>query len=355
MTKKKIDPATLPDDPNTAAGTELNAAGLPLVPGDPADPSDPLLLSAGDELSLDGQPSEISLPEGSEQLGEPADTGELAGDGQLPAEFFDAEPVPEEAPVDGGVDVPDGESPTGDILGEVPTDVLPPDEEPTGDGGPDAELPGSEELHAEAETAAEDGKAVPDGDIPHEGEALGESPAAEESPAPKRAARKKKVEEAPGESATSGAPAKKAAKAPAKPRAAARSVLTIENRAEVETQEDKEALVWHEMQNAARTKHILTGNLGGIERTENNNTIAVIYYKELRVVIPVSEMMIHLATEGVDYGDLAERQNKILNNMLGSDSDFVVMGLDAKTHSVVASRREILPSAGSGHRCAPYP
>ena len=39
---------------------------------------------------------------------------------------------------------------------------------------------------------------------------------------------------------------------------------------------------------------VLTGSLGGIEKMEGGGTIAVIYYKEMRVVIPLAEMMINL-------------------------------------------------------------
>ena len=42
------------------------------------------------------------------------------------------------------------------------------------------------------------------------------------------------------------------------------------------------------------------------------------------------------------YTDLMLRQNKILGNMLGADIDFVVRGIDSKTRSVVASRREAM-------------
>ena len=36
------------------------------------------------------------------------------------------------------------------------------------------------------------------------------------------------------------------------------------------------------------------------------------------------------------------RQNKILGNMLGADIDFIVRGIDSKTRSVVASRKEAM-------------
>ena len=35
-------------------------------------------------------------------------------------------------------------------------------------------------------------------------------------------------------------------------------------------------------------------------------------------------------------------QNKILGNMLGAEIDFIVKGIDSKTRSVVASRKEAM-------------
>lgn len=119
-------------------------------------------------------------------------------------------------------------------------------------------------------------------------------------------------------------------------------VLTIERRTAVETAASREELIWHEIQNAARTRRILTGTLGGIERLENGNSVAVVYYKDLRIIIPISEMMLRLGAENLNYGTMAERENKILNNMLGCDIDFVIKGIDSKTRSAVASRREAM-------------
>ena len=121
------------------------------------------------------------------------------------------------------------------------------------------------------------------------------------------------------------------------------SILTIDSDAEVETPESREDLIWHELQNAYRTKKILTGTLGGVERIDQGGVIAVIYYKEMRVVIPLSEMMINLVEdESHDYGELAQRQSKILGNMLGCEIDFLVKGLDTASRSVVASRKDAM-------------
>lgn len=131
--------------------------------------------------------------------------------------------------------------------------------------------------------------------------------------------------------------------APAGKKPAPSSILTIESDGEVETQESREDLVWHELQNAYRTKKILTGQLGGIERMEQGGVIAVVYYKEMRVVIPINEMMINLVVdENHDYGELTQRQSKILGNMLGCEIDFLVKGLDTASRSVVASRKDAM-------------
>ncbi len=83
--------------------------------------------------------------------------------------------------------------------------------------------------------------------------------------------------------------------------------------------------------------------LGGIEKTETGSLIAIVYYKDFRTVIPVTEMMINLLQDAEhDYGELALRQNKVLNNMLGCEIDFIVKGLDPKTRSIVASRKEAM-------------
>lgn len=53
--------------------------------------------------------------------------------------------------------------------------------------------------------------------------------------------------------------------------------------------------------------------------------------------------MINLSVDADhDYGEIALRQNKILNNMLGCDIDFIVKGLDNQTRSIVASRKDAM-------------
>lgn len=121
-------------------------------------------------------------------------------------------------------------------------------------------------------------------------------------------------------------------------------VLTLEVRGEVETEESREDAIWHEIHNAYRTRRILTGQLGGIEQTDNGKTLTIVDYKGFRIVIPLKEMMINVgrSPSGQEYAELMLRQNKILGNMLGAEIDFIVKGIDSKTRSVVASRKEAM-------------
>ena len=121
------------------------------------------------------------------------------------------------------------------------------------------------------------------------------------------------------------------------------SILTSDSDRAVETLENVEDTIWHDLQNAYRTKKILTGQLGGIERMEGGGTIAIVYYKKFRVAIPLTEMMIHLPEdESHNYGELSQRQNKILGNMLGCEIDFIIKGLDNNSRSLVASRKDAM-------------
>lgn len=117
-------------------------------------------------------------------------------------------------------------------------------------------------------------------------------------------------------------------------------VLTIENNGSYETAAGAKEQAWYELQNAYRSRRILSGILGGIEES-GESSIAIVYYKDFRVVIPVDEMMLNL-TENEGYGDMKTRQLRILNNMLGCKVDFVILGIDNAAQSVVASRKQAM-------------
>lgn len=119
-------------------------------------------------------------------------------------------------------------------------------------------------------------------------------------------------------------------------------ILTVEVGDEVETEESREDIIWHEIHNAYRTRRILSGMLSGVEQLENGKTIAVADYKGFRILIPLKEMMILMDETQTRqrYADMIIRQVKLLQSLLGSEIDFMIRGIDSGTRSVVASRQD---------------
>lgn len=122
------------------------------------------------------------------------------------------------------------------------------------------------------------------------------------------------------------------------------SILTLEVDGDVTTEAHEMDAAWHEIQTSYKTRRILTGMLGGVEETEVGKTLAIVDYKGFRVVIPLKEMLVKLEKnlKGAEYTDMIRRQNKLLSNMLGCEIDFIVKGVDSKTRTVVASRKEAM-------------
>ncbi len=122
------------------------------------------------------------------------------------------------------------------------------------------------------------------------------------------------------------------------------SILTLEVDGDVTTESHEQDVVWHEILTSYKTRRILTGMLGGVEETENGKTLAVVDYKGVRVVIPLKEMLVKLEKnlKGTEYSEMIRRQNKLLSNMLGCEIDFIVKGVESKTRTVVASRKEAM-------------
>ena len=179
-----------------------------------------------------------------------------------------------------------------------------------------------------------------------------ESVPAEPTPKPKRTRAKKKEpaedesisppETAAAEETDAEKKETAAANRPNKPKAA--PILTLEVDGTVTTEAHELDAAWHEIHTSYRTRRILTGILGGVEETETGKTLAVVDYKGFRVVIPLKEMLVKLEKnlKGAEYSDMIRRQNKLLSNMLGCEIDFIVKGVDSKTRTVVASRKEAM-------------
>lgn len=123
------------------------------------------------------------------------------------------------------------------------------------------------------------------------------------------------------------------------------SILTINFRDEIISDAEREATLWHEVQRAYRTRRILSGPLDSVEQTESGLTLAIVNYNGFRVVIPLSEMVLDYPTtddSALTYSEFMELQTRRMFRRLGSEIDFVVKGIDKRSRSVVASRKEAM-------------
>lgn len=210
----------------------------------------------------------------------------------------------------------------------------------------------TEELEVTGSMAAEAADAVLEvaGNVPTDEEAV---PIPEEPPPKPKRTRKKKTDavDTPQEPPTETTPSKEKTAEKAEPTDSAwpdsqspAPILTVEAGGVVETEESLADLAWHEIHNAYRTRRILTGFLGGLEQTDAGKTLAIVEYKGFRVVIPLKEMVIGIPNNlsGRAYADMILSYNKLLSNMMGCEIDFVVKGIDSKTRSIVASRKEAM-------------
>lgn len=278
-------------------------------------------------------------PEGmdGDQSGIPDGESVEPGAGSLPA-GTDEDGKQEDAGLGGLEDEPDPALDPSLVIPTLPQEAAPP-VPGDGDGGFDG-------LEDGADPALDPSLVIPT--LPQE-----KAPSEPEAPA-KPAAPKA------GKRSAKTAPAVPAAKTP-KPAAAKRAtpasartqqkkapeppkrVVSIDDEANIQTEDEKEAYLWMELRNSLRSKRILTGILGGVERSANGLCTAVVYYKDQRIVIPASEMFINIGDDAKrDQKALYNRYAQILTRSLGAEMDFVVSGIDKRSGSVVASRKEAM-------------
>lgn len=351
-------------------------------------------------MTPDEQPMEAMA---AAETGAEENTGQFPESGALPESAPNSENTGEGGPADGAApfdglppagEVPPGESAPGEgVPGEAPYGDMPGEEPlPAGDGAPEGEEPPAvppsdgpahEDMPSDGNFSA--GEESP---FPETGEAGGFQQPQEgtevESDAPEYGALLQEFGESghmevgaeepltlgppPGEEPIGDvpppAPAEpeegldgEASNPPRQPRGRPRRteagpaadprrdrVLTIEARDEVQTPEEREAIIWHEIQNAHWTRRILTGTLDGVERTESGLTVAVVNYKGFRVAIPVKEMLLFTGRlpSGAEFQELMARMRGVLTARLGSEIDFIVKGHENKTRSIVASRKDAM-------------
>ena len=121
-----------------------------------------------------------------------------------------------------------------------------------------------------------------------------------------------------------------------------RAVVTIDDRPTVETDADKTRSDLLDLVESQKSGRILTGTIQGIEQLPNNpdHSVAVIYYGDFKVVIPVEEAVELPANFSGTNGDTVRQL--MLSKRLGAEVDYIVKGLDQDAGVAVASRLEAM-------------
>lgn len=120
------------------------------------------------------------------------------------------------------------------------------------------------------------------------------------------------------------------------------AILSIDDELGVITDADKARNELLDLLESYRGKKHLSGSIQGIENPSGDpsKTLAVLYYGEYKVIIPIAEAVEppeDLKGQPLDYV-----LNYMLNKRLGAEVDYIIKGIDAKEKIAVGSRIEAM-------------
>lgn len=120
------------------------------------------------------------------------------------------------------------------------------------------------------------------------------------------------------------------------------AILSIDDELGVITDADKARNELLDLLESYRGKKHLSGSIQGIENPSGDpsKTLAVLYYGEYKVIIPLAEAVEppeDLKGQPLDYV-----LNYMLNKRLGAEVDYIIKGIDAKEKIAVGSRIEAM-------------
>ena len=158
---------------------------------------------------------------------------------------------------------------------------------------------------------------------------------------PKRS-RKKKTDETPSEAHEGPSAEMQQEEKTSKPKKQAKrkSVLSIDERPSVETDEERAQSDLIDLLESLKTGRILTGTIQGVEQAAGNVSCAVIYHGVFKVIVPASEAV--ETPEDLHGRSLEEVMHYLLSKRLGAESDYIVKGIDREANVAIASRLDAM-------------
>lgn len=118
-----------------------------------------------------------------------------------------------------------------------------------------------------------------------------------------------------------------------------KKIISIDGSKRVKTAAEKNNEARLKLTESIKTGKILKGEVKGVERINNDVSVAVLYYNDYKVIIPATEMI------DIQYApdrDRNQQEQYLLSKRLGSEIDYVVMKIDEEQEIALASRKQAM-------------
>ena len=117
------------------------------------------------------------------------------------------------------------------------------------------------------------------------------------------------------------------------------NILTLNDEERGFTEHDSEEMKWSSLISAYYRRHILAGVVSGMEGLKTNAPMCIVDYDGIRIIVPGHEMF--MDDWPANQVTPVEFQSR-LNDMLGATVEFMLRGVDIKSHAAAGSRRDAM-------------
>lgn len=118
-----------------------------------------------------------------------------------------------------------------------------------------------------------------------------------------------------------------------------KKIISIDGSKRAKTSAEKNAEARLKLTESLKSGKILHGEVKGVERINNDVSVAVLHCNDYKVIIPASEMMDIQYSEDRDH---QQQDQYLLSKRLGSEIDYVVINMDEEQEIALASRKKAM-------------
>ena len=129
-------------------------------------------------------------------------------------------------------------------------------------------------------------------------------------------------------------------------------LITIGGTSSVRTKEQKHKETLIKLNESLKAKKPITGIVKGVENHTNGGAVAVVYVDDFKVIIPAEKMLEITPVNGRDPSQWGEY---LLSKRLGSEIDFIILGIQESDCLAVASRIDAMNRIAADRVIGPNP